>query len=80
MHDIFIPWDYPDEWKERYYNEQYLLASYLIGGAGGDEIILPNTYLSYYDPELLAPLAQVFKDARFNGAEKTGTAFWMKKG
>ena len=27
LHDIFLPWDYPDEWRERFYNEQYLLSS-----------------------------------------------------
>jgi predicted O-methyltransferase YrrM len=27
MHDIFLPWDYPDEWRHRFYNEQYLLLA-----------------------------------------------------
>ena len=31
VHDIFIPDDYPAEWKLRYYNEQYLLATHLLG-------------------------------------------------
>ena len=44
MHDIFLPWDYPEEWRDRFYNEQYLLLSYLLGGADGDEIILPVTW------------------------------------
>ncbi len=33
LHDVFLPWDYPDEWKDRFYNEQYLLSAYLLGGA-----------------------------------------------
>ena len=37
MHDILLPFDYPAEWADRFFNEQYLLASYLLGGAAGDE-------------------------------------------
>jgi hypothetical protein len=25
-HDVFLPYDYPDEWSDRFYNEQYLLG------------------------------------------------------
>ncbi len=32
VHDIFIPYDYPREWVERYYAEQYLLSCYLLLG------------------------------------------------
>ena len=41
LHDIFLPMDYPAIWTEnekRWYNEQYLLCAYLLGGAGGDKI------------------------------------------
>ncbi len=30
LHDIFLPWDYPDSFKCWYWNEQYLLAVYLM--------------------------------------------------
>jgi hypothetical protein len=29
FHDLMLPYDYPLEWIERYYSEQYLLAAYL---------------------------------------------------
>jgi hypothetical protein len=41
LHDIFLPHDYPEEFMHRFYNEQYLLMTYLLGGGGADEIILP---------------------------------------
>ena len=41
MHDIILPCDYPEHWRDRFYNEQYLLLAYLLGGADGDEIVLP---------------------------------------
>ncbi|MFN3955456.1 MAG: class I SAM-dependent methyltransferase [Pararhodobacter sp.] len=30
LHDIFWPVDYPQDWLDRYYNEQYLLACYML--------------------------------------------------
>lgn len=79
LHDIYLPWDYPDEWRDRYYNEQYLLAAYLLGGGGGDEIILPNTFISYYCPQLIALLDETLNNPRLQGIEKTGGAFWLKR-
>jgi len=49
IHDIFLPMDYPEIWtvkQKRFYNEQYLLCAYILGGAGGDRIIAPLAYLS----------------------------------
>ncbi len=31
IHDIFLPFDYPEELANRIYNEQYMLAAYLLG-------------------------------------------------
>lgn len=80
LHDIFIPWDYPNEWKDRFYNEQYLLISYLLGGAAGDQIVMPSAYLSYYAQELTQPLQATFGELGLSGPETTGTAFWMQRG
>ncbi len=41
IHDIFLPQDYPEEWRARFYNEQYFLLMYLLGGADGDDVVLP---------------------------------------
>lgn len=30
IHDVFLPDDYPLDWAERYYSEQYLLAAWLL--------------------------------------------------
>jgi hypothetical protein len=50
MHDIFLPWDYPEKWRQRFYNEQYLLLTYLLGGADGDEIVLPVLWATHQPP------------------------------
>ena len=40
--DVYLPWDYHPTWVNRWYGEQYLLAAYLLGGAGGDTITFPG--------------------------------------
>jgi hypothetical protein len=79
LHDIFLPSDYPEEWNDRFYNEQYMLASYLVGGACGDEIVLPNAYVTFYAPDLLNLLADTLNSPKLAGIEKSGGAFWMRR-
>jgi Methyltransferase domain len=79
IHDIFLPWDYPEDWKGRFYNEQYLLAAYLLGGAAGDTILLPNAYMTRFSPGLLGPLDSVLKNPALAGIESSGGAFWMQR-
>lgn len=31
LHDIFLPWDYPEAWSQRFYSEQYMVGAYLMG-------------------------------------------------
>lgn len=45
IHDIFLPDDYPQPAAERYWSEQYLLATWLLGGALGFEVLLPGARL-----------------------------------
>jgi hypothetical protein len=69
VHDIFLPRDYPADWNGRYYSEQYLLASYLLGGTSGAQVIMPNYFVAQNE---LVP-AEI---AAFN---TTGSSFWMRK-
>jgi len=80
LHDIYLPWDYPDEWRGRFYNEQYLLTAYLLGGADGDDVVCPNAYVSMWAPSLLEPLRGTLESPRLIGIEKTGGAFWLQRG
>jgi hypothetical protein len=80
MHDIFLPWDYPEHWRDRFYNEQYLLLAYLLGGADGDEIVLPVHWAASQPSlhDILAPLwahEDLFRNAGTNGG-----CFWMRRG
>jgi len=78
IHDIFLPLDYPEEWLGRFYNEQYLLQMYLLGGAGGDKIILPMAHIRQ-QAELLAILDPITKGPSIKDAMAVGGAFWMRR-
>jgi predicted O-methyltransferase YrrM len=90
LHDIFLPYDYPPEWRDRYYSEQYLLAAMLLGQSSRFRIALPNAFVSH-DPELGAVLARLWRDPCFAPAAPTngqprqvadrsglGSSFWMR--
>jgi hypothetical protein len=59
VHDIFLPYDYPEEWLRRYYNEQYFLFPYIL--ARYLKVLLPNYYASVNTPlrEIVAGIADV---------------------
>lgn len=44
VHDIFLPNEYPERMRTRFYNEQQLLAAFLFGN-GKFEVVLPVNYL-----------------------------------
>jgi hypothetical protein len=51
IHDIHLPDDYRPEHAKRYYSEQYLLASYLLGETRWLRPVLPCWYVSHH-PQL----------------------------
>ena len=80
MHDIFLPYDYPEKFMQHFYNEQYLLMAYLLGGGGCDEIILPVCWASHR-PELFDILDPLWKhDELFRGLSINGGCFWLRRG
>ena len=79
LHDIFWPFDYPDEWARRMYSEQYVLGAMLLYGHDCFEIILPNVYIAWCTrlPEFFR---EVWDDPRLRRlASREGTSFWLRK-
>lgn len=75
IHDIFLPYDYPLEWVERYYAEQYLLAAYLLAGFPKCEIVLPNVFVTN-DARLRTILAPLW--TAIEAVNPHGFAFWLR--
>ena len=78
MHDIFLPEDYPPEWTERYYSEQYLLACYLLSGNPGFEIELANRFVTG-SPELRGIFKPLWDELGLPEHQQQGGSFWVRK-
>ena len=76
VHDIYIPYDYPDFMIERYYSEQYLLSTYLLNSSNY-EVICPNYYI-FEQKKLLNTLQPVWDAIESKKVEKHGGSFWFK--
>ena len=75
VHDIFLPHDYPPDWLKRYYSEQYLLASWLLGGTRL-RIELPVFYCTK-TPHLHSLLDDFWKLAPLSEAHHSGGILWF---
>jgi hypothetical protein len=73
--DIFLPWDYPPTWGDRWYSEQYLLAAWLLAG-DCLEITLPNFWICN-QPDLHRVLAPLWDRFTWAAIPTNGTGFWM---
>jgi hypothetical protein len=49
IHDIHLPFDYPDMFIDWYWNEQYIVAAYLLAARDRIEILMPSRFVSYTD-------------------------------
>jgi hypothetical protein len=78
LHDIFLPYDYPDEWRQRFYNEQYLLMSYLLGGHCDDEVIFSAAYHGQV-PALRAAVDRIFDRPSFRTLQRGGGGCWFRR-
>ena len=76
VHDVTLPSDYPPQWVDRHYSEQYLLAAYLLGSQDRLEIVFPAAFVSD-DPELHRILAPIWAADWMAGAETYGGSFWF---
>lgn len=78
FHDIFLPDDYPPGSEENYYNEQYLLAAYLLADKGREvEIVFPSAYISH-DRKLSKVLDPLWKTSNLKDVEQHGGSFWVR--
>ena len=74
IHDIFFPYDYPEEWvvkEHRYWCEQYLLKVFLMFNSSF-EVLYSNNYMF---TKYLNEVKRVFpKSPNFSGG-----SFWMRR-
>lgn len=77
IHDIYLPYDYPQFMCDRFYSEQYGLAFYLLANPEKYKTILPN-YFIFEDKALHGILSPIWNDSNLKGVEQHGGSFWFK--
>lgn len=77
IHDIYIPYDYPQFMCDRFYSEQYGLAMYLLANSDKYVPVLPN-YFIYEDKALSEILKPFWKHPNLEGVEQHGGSFWLQ--
>jgi hypothetical protein len=76
FHDIFLPFDYPFEWRRKFYNEQYLLAAILLNSKElAFDILFPSCFVARHEKTKLM-LQQNFP---IKSVEIEGGSFWIVK-
>ena len=81
IHDIFWPNDYPEEWVNRYYNEQYILGAYMLGMGSNFQLIFSCKYMSLkFQKELSCCLDEdLMAKIRKLGKGIGGATIWFTK-
>lgn len=77
IHDIYLPYDYPQFMCDRFYSEQYGLAMYLLANPKKYETILPNYFISE-DKELTNLIAPIWEHENLKNVERHGGSFWLR--
>ncbi len=77
IHDIYLPYDYPQFMCDRFYSEQYGLAMYLLANPIKYETVLP-CYFIFEDEELSELISPIWNHENLKGVEKHGGSYWIK--
>lgn len=76
VHDIYLPYDYPQFMCDRCYSEQYGLAMYLLANSAKYQTLLPN-YFIHQDEELGSIINPLWNNPNLAGVERHGGSFWF---
>ena len=77
IHDVTLPYDYPDDWADRYYSEQYVLAAYLLARGSRFDIVLPSMFISR-ERALRTILSPLWEKEQMKNVETHGCSFWIR--
>jgi hypothetical protein len=77
VHDIWLPSDYPPEWADRFYSEQYLLAAQIVGGMSNYSVEFPCWFVAN-DPELSFIMRPLWDLPHMWRVERHGCSFWLQ--
>jgi len=77
VHDIYLPYDYPQFMCDRFYSEQYGLAMFILANAKKFAPLMPN-YFVFEDDELSKTISPIWEHENLKSVEKHGGSFWLR--
>jgi hypothetical protein len=77
IHDIYLPYDYPQFMCDRFYSEQYTLAAFLLANPKKYAPLLPNFFISE-DVQLSKQIESFWSTPTTKQVEKHGGSFWLR--
>lgn len=80
VHDILLPWDYPDSFKYWYWNEQYLMAIYLMTSEDKVHPLLPTAWIcrdAFFEQSMSEGFIDLGGDS--NLSWRGGGSMWFTK-
>lgn len=78
FHDIFLPFDYLESWAGRFYNEQYLLACYILANPNYFDLQFCNFWV-WHQKAHIKPLAKAWDFVGAKIRDRRPSAFWGVK-
>ena len=79
IHDIYLPYDYPQFMCDRFYTEQYGLAINLMANPTRYHTIFPGYFISE-DKPLSSMISEIWQHPNLEGVERHGGSFWLRIG
>jgi hypothetical protein len=79
IHDIYLPYDYPQDMCDRYYSEQYGLAPFILANPSRYKTTMPNYFVSQ-DNELASILNPLWEHPSMPEVERHGGSYWIEIG
>ena len=77
IHDIYIPYDYPQFMCDRYYSEQYALMAILLSNPGRYRTIMPTYYISQ-EKTYQDQMSSIWSLPQITAGEKHGGSYWLQ--
>jgi hypothetical protein len=77
IHDIYLPYDYPQFMCDRFYSEQYVLAAFVLANPEKYKPIFPGIFISE-DKELSNLISPIWEHPNTKNVEKHGGSFWVQ--
>ena len=77
VHDICLPYDYPQNMCDRFYSEQYVLAAFLLANPEKYKTIFPSCFIGE-DKELNDIISPIWQFPNSINADKYGGSFWIE--